>query len=247
MNPPRDAAVDGAIILAGGAGTRLRSVVSDVPKPMAQVCGRPFIEYLICQLGAVGIGNATILAGYMADSLSATLGERSHGVELAYSVESEPLGTGGALRNALATLTGDRWLVLNGDSLFDIALAELAARHEPGTPLTLSLANVADAARYGSVATDDDGTVTAFAEKSETPTSSWINAGVFVIERSVVESIASDRPVSLEREVLPALIGRGLRAERLDGYFIDIGIPDDYLRAQQECEVFERLVSAAPS
>jgi NDP-sugar pyrophosphorylase family protein len=240
-------AIDGALILAGGAGTRLRPLITDVPKPLASVCRRPFIEYLVCQLAAAGVTKATLLAGYMADELATTLGDTSHGVELAYSVESEPLGTGGALKNALPMLIGRRWLVLNGDSLFDISLSDLVARHREDAPVTLALANVADAARYGSVTTTFDGSVAGFAEKSEgTAANSWINAGVFVLERSVLEEIDSDRPISLEREVLPALIGRGLRAERFDGYFVDIGIPGDYLRAQQDCGVFERLVSAAP-
>jgi NDP-sugar pyrophosphorylase family protein len=239
--------IDGALILAGGAGTRLRPLISDVPKPMATVCDRPFVEYLICQLGAAGVSNTTLLVGYMADELRATLGDNLHGVALEYSFESEPLGTGGALRNALSSLAGDRWFVLNGDSFFDISLDALAASHRADAPLTLSLANVSDAGRYGSVTTAEDGSVTGFTEKAPTASSNgWINAGVFVVERSVLEGIANDRPVSLEREVLPALVGRGLRAERFGGYFVDIGIPDDYLRAQLECEVFERLVSAAP-
>jgi D-glycero-alpha-D-manno-heptose 1-phosphate guanylyltransferase len=221
--------------------------VSDVPKPLATVCGRPFAEYLIAQLAASGVARVTLLAGYMAEQLEAELGELSHGVELAYSVEANPLGTGGAMRNALEFLTGDRWLVLNGDSLFDIDLFELTAAHTPGTPATLALASVRDAGRYGCVSVDSGGSVTGFVEKSaESPADGWINAGVYVIERSAVEVIASDRPVSLEREVLPALIGRGLRARQFEGYFIDIGVPDDYLRAQQECSVFERLISAAP-
>jgi NDP-sugar pyrophosphorylase family protein len=240
------AGIDQAIILAGGAGTRLRPLISDVPKPLASVCGRPFIEYLVAQLAAAGVRKATLLTGHMADALEATLGSRSHGVHLEYSVESKPLGTGGALKNAETLLDGDRWLLLNGDSLFDISLLGLAANHPSDASVTVALAEVSDVGRYGAVTTDDDGTVTAFEEKSESGGMGWINAGVYVVSRAALAAIASDRAVSFEREILPALIGRGLRAQRLRGFFIDIGVPDDYWRAQRECGVFERLASATP-
>jgi NDP-sugar pyrophosphorylase family protein len=235
-------------VLAGGAGTRLRPVISDLPKPLAMVCGRPFIEYLICQVAAAGITRATLLTGYMSELLRETIGDMSHGVELEYSAESEPRGTGGALKLAEPLLAGDAWLLLNGDSLLDVSLNELVERHVAGSFATLALTRVEDARRYGGVTTADDGGVTAFREKSDATEAygAWVNAGVYVLERAVLKLIDSDRPVSFESEVLPALIGRGLRAERLDGYFIDIGIPDDYRRAQQECSVFERLASAVP-
>ena len=238
--------IEQAIILAGGAGTRLRPLVSEVPKPLASVCGRPFVEYLIAQVAAAGVRKVTLLTGYMADALRANLGGESHGVALEYSVESEPLGTGGALKNAEPLLEGDAWLMLNGDSLFDISLVELVANRSTDSPVTIALAEVSDTRRYGSVTADDDGSVIAFVEKSESAGNGWINAGVYVVSRSVLGSVANGRPVSFEREILPALIGRGLRAQRFGGFFIDIGIPDDYLRAQRECDVFDRLASARP-
>jgi NDP-sugar pyrophosphorylase family protein len=237
--------VNQALILAGGAGTRLRSVVSDRPKPMAEVGGRPFIEYLLAQVANAGIGEAILLVGYQAESFEDHLGDGERiGINVRYSREREPLGTGGAIRNAAPMLSGDRWLVLNGDSLFDISIPALIDRHVASDAVaTLALARVADAARYGSVTVAPDGSVTAFVEKSQVTATNYINGGVYMIERPVLHQIPADRPVSFEREVLPQLVGSGLHAEPFEGYFIDIGVPDDFARAQADAGFLARLVS----
>jgi D-glycero-alpha-D-manno-heptose 1-phosphate guanylyltransferase len=234
-----------ALILAGGAGTRLQSVVSDVPKPMARVRGRPFLEYLVAQVVRAGVEEVVLLVGYLGDVIERHFGDGARfGVRISYSREREPLGTGGALKLAEAQLIGDRWLVLNGDSIFDISLGELIARHiDHPAAATLALAHVPDSSRYGSVTVAADGTVTAFVEKSDTAAPDRINGGLYMIERSVLQRIPVDRPASFEREVLPQLVGRGLRGEQFDGYFIDIGVPADYARAGADAYVFDRLVS----
>ncbi len=235
-----------AIILAGGAGTRLRSLISDVPKSMAPVAGRPFLEYLLHQLRRDGFTRVVLCAGHLAPQLREhfELGLR-WGVEIEYSVEQEPLGTGGALRLALPMLLGDRWLVMNGDSLFDVSLAGLVATHrQASVPATLGLVRVEDAGRYGSIETAADGAVTAFVEKADAAGPGLVNGGLYVIERSTLELIPEGRPASLEREVLPRLVGRGLRGVVLDGFFIDIGVPHDYLRAER-AEAFRRLAQTA--
>jgi len=243
-----------AVVLAGGAGTRLRSMVADFPKPMAPVRGRPFLEYLVAQVAAAGMTDVVLCVGYGADVIADHFGDGTRfGVNIVYSREYAPLGTGGALKLAEERLTGDRWLVLNGDSLFDISLADLIARHmDHPAEATLALARVDDSRRYGTVTVAADGTVVAFAEKSETPTPDPINGGLYIIERTVLHRIPADRPVSFEREVLPGLLGArdelfgvGLRAEAFDGYFIDIGIPADFLRAQAAAEPFDRLAAAS--
>jgi NDP-sugar pyrophosphorylase family protein len=235
-----------AIILAGGAGTRLRPVVSDVPKPLAPVCGRPFIEYLIAQLAAAGIPRAVVLAGVMADRLRSTLGDQLLGVEIVYSVEPAPLGTAGALKHAETMLDGDRWLLLNGDSLVDIDLSALSDAHRPDAALaTMALVRVDDSRRFGGVSIARDGSVVSFVEKPNSSEATLINAGVYVIERRLLNEIPADAAVSLERAILPALIGRGLRGEAFSAYFVDIGVPEDYLRAQQACAVFDGLIRAA--
>jgi NDP-sugar pyrophosphorylase family protein len=232
-----------ALILAGGAGTRLRPLVSDLPKPLAPVAGRPFIDYLLLQLRANGINRAVVCAGYRADALMAHLGDGSAwGIELEFSVEDQPLGTGGALRLAAQHLAGDRCLVMNGDSLFDIPLPEFDAEHvRSGATFSIALATEGEASRYGSVAIDSGGWVTDFEEKSNREEPTLINAGLYMIERKELEQIPAARPVSLEREIMPALIGSGLRGQAFEGYFVDIGVPDDYLRAQSDHEVWERL------
>lgn len=237
-----------AIILCGGLGTRLRSVVSDAPKAMAEVAGRPFLEYLIAQLRANGIRHATLCAGYKADALAAHFGDGSAwGVELEYSVESEPRGTGGALKLAEPLLAGDSWLLMNGDSLFDISLHALVDEHARMPALvTIALARVADGRRYGSVTRAVDGSITAFAEKTDALTPGLINSGLYIIERPLLDLIPADRPVSLERDVITPLALRGpnvVRGAEFDGYFIDIGIPEDLARASAESEVFDRLAA----
>jgi len=240
--PPRQ-----ALILAGGAGTRLRSVVSEMPKPMAPVADRPFLEYVVAQVVAAGVPEIVLLVGYLAQSIERHFGAGERfGAHITYSCDIEPLGTGGALKHAEPLLEGDRWLVLNGDSLFDISLAELVARHlRHPAPATLAVARVADQTRYGSVTLAADGRVTAFAEKSGQTTPNHINGGLYMIERSALQRIPVDRPVSFEREVLPGLVGHGLRGEPFDGYFVDIGVPADYAKAQLDRAVFDRLISAS--
>ncbi len=241
-----------AVILAGGSGTRLWPLVSDVPKPMAPVDGHPFMEYLIHQLVTAGIAEVVVCAGYMAETLQAHFGDgRQWGVRLTYSIEPQALGTGGALKLAEPLLVGDRWLVMNGDSLFDISLADLAAAHfRFGGPITLALSRAGDPGRYGGVTHDLDGSISAFVEKGDATTGmsapDCINAGLYMIDRTTLAQIPADRPVSLEREVLPSFIGRGLSGALFEAaYFVDIGVPDDYRRAQLEREVFRRLRSPA--
>ncbi len=235
-----------ALILAGGAGTRLQPLVSDVPKPMAPIAGRPFLEYLVAQAARAGIAEIVMCVGYKAEAIEGHFGGGgAFGVRIRYSREHEALGTAGALKLAEALLVGDRWLVLNGDLLFDIPIVELIARHvESEAQATLALARASGLGRYGAVALAAGGSVTSFVEKPDISAPHFINGGLYMIERSTLHRIPADRPVSLEREVLPALVGGGLRGEPFDGYFVDIGVPADYLRAQSEAERFSLLISA---
>ncbi len=224
-----------AIILAGGQGTRLRPLVGDIPKPMAPVAGRPFLEYLLVQLRRAGIELITISAGYRAGDIEAHFGRGDRlGVRLEYSVEDEPLGTAGALKLAASRLAGDRWLALNGNSLLDIPLDNLGHAHTQARAiLTMALAHVDDAGRYGRVELAADGAVTSFAEKNDAGRPGLINGGVYVIERRALDGVPAGSFVSLERELLPSLLGHGLRGVAYDAFFIDIGVPDDYRRAQE--------------
>lgn len=223
------------VILAGGLGTRLRSVVSDVPKPLAPVAGRPFLAWLLDRLAAQGVRRVVLATGYLAERVEAMIGPRWAGMEVAYSVESEPLGTGGALVQAIARLQGQSLHVCNGDTYLHYALRELeqvTARH--GALAGMALASVADTGRYGAVSVDD-GRVLSFEEKGRTGPG-YINAGSYFLPRAGLEALCalgSAGAFSLETAFLHPLASTGRLAAAVDtSGFIDIGVPEDYAAAQ---------------
>jgi NDP-sugar pyrophosphorylase family protein len=221
-----------AVILAGGLGTRLREVVADRPKVLAEVNGRPFLSCLLDRLADVGIRRVVLCTGYMAELVCEAFGGRYRGMELLYSQEDTPLGTGGALRLALPLIDSDPVLVMNGDSFCDADLSDFAAHQYSRTArASLILVQTENVGRYGAVEVDGVGSVVSFMEKGSQSGEGMINAGIYLIPRQVIESISSGSPVSLERDVFPALIGKGLNAFHHYGRFIDIGIPSDYYSA----------------
>ena len=211
---------------------------------MALIHGRPFLEFLVGQLRTNGLDDIVICGGFMADAVREHFGDGERfGVTLTYSLESSPMGTAGALKLAEPYLVGERWLLMNGDSLFDIPLQELVDDHLRRPALvTIALARVADTGRYGRVTLDGDGVIAGFVEKTDIPTPGLINSGIYIIERPLLGLIPADRPVSLERDVIPALPAGSLRGVEFDSYFIDIGVPADYERAQTDTAVFEGLL-----
>jgi len=221
-----------AAVLAGGLGTRLREAVADKPKVLAQVNGRPFLAYLLDTLAGAGVRRAILCTGYLADQVRTAFGTEFGGVELLYSQEESPLGTGGALSLALPLLDSSPVLVLNGDSFCDADLALFARQHLAcGAAASLVLARVADVARYGAVETSGDGTITSFEEKGRRRGDGLINAGIYLLERFLIEGLPAGRALSLEKELFPGLIGHGLYGFAQGGKFIDIGIPADYYAA----------------
>ena len=227
MHLPRTAAV-----LAGGFGTRLRPAVGDRPKALARVAERPFIAFLLDQLEAASIRETILLTGHRGAQVRDELGVHHGSMRLRYSREAEPMGTGGAVRLALPMIEGETLLVLNGDSFCDADLDAFGRCHDPET-CSLLLAQVEDAGRFGQVHADEDGTVHGFAEKGATDGPAWINAGVYLLPRSIVKMIPANRAVSLEREVFPRLVREGqLRGYRQGGAFIDIGTPESYAMAE---------------
>lgn len=231
-DPTRCAQVE-AIVLVGGKGTRLQGVVSDRPKPMAPVAGRPFLEWLLLAVRRQGARRAILATGYMGNVVEAHFGDgRRWHMDIVYSREPSPLGTGGAARLALSHVRSERVLVLNGDSYCPFELKRLERTHENrGAAATLWLAPAADCRRYGSVAVDND-VITAFHEKPVTACAGLINAGIYLFERSVLGAIPEDKPVSLECDVLPTLIGR-LAAVMGNEPLLDIGTPESYESAEQ--------------
>jgi mannose-1-phosphate guanylyltransferase len=222
-----------ALILAGGEGTRLRPLTSTIPKPVVPLAGRPHIAYMLEWLRGHGVEEAVLACGFMAGEVREVLGDGDAlGMRLEYVEEPKPLGTGGALKYA-ENLLQERFLMLNGDVLTDIDLTAQLEQHEhTGASATLALVEVEDPSAYGLVRLDPAHAVQDFVEKPDSAEAPHlINAGVYVLERDVLEQIApAGTPSSIEREVFPRLIGRGLFGHLARGYWLDIGTPQRYLQ-----------------
>jgi len=221
-----------AVILAGGVGSRLRAAVSDRPKGLAEVNGRPFLAFLLDQLADAGLPRVVLCTGYLAGQIRAAFGGEHRGMQLAYSHEETPLGTGGALRLAVEAVADRTLLVLNGDSYCEVDLKAayrdfLRADRRP----TLVLSRQADTSRFGRVECDAGSRVAAFLEKGQQDGPGWINAGIYLVERPLVAAIPTGRAVSLERDVFPGWIPQGLRGFPSAGRFLDIGTPESYAQA----------------
>ncbi len=218
-----------AIILAGGMGTRLRGVIEDVPKPMAPVGGKPFLEYLLLQLKRWEITDVLLSVGYKKEAIKSFFGNGdSLGINIRYSEEDQPLGTGGALKKALSLIDDPCFIVMNGDSFFNIHFPDLVEFHAlKPRMITMSLARVKDRGRYGSVEINDDGAVTAF-QKDGSDTQGFINGGIYLMNRDISNYIP-DGPISLEGQILPLLQRDHLLYGKIfDAFFLDIGLPEDY-------------------
>jgi D-glycero-alpha-D-manno-heptose 1-phosphate guanylyltransferase len=220
-----------ALVLAGGRGTRLAAVVPELPKPMAPVCGRPFLELLLGALHGKGLQRAVLSLGYRAEVIVQHFGRRFRGLELDYVVEDQPLGTGGAIRLGLARCQGDAALVVNGDTLLDLELQALQARWLAVQRPILVGCRVPDTTRYGRLQVAG-GRLVGFAEKGQAGPG-WINSGHYVLPRGLLEDRGLPAAFSFENEVLtPGLGELAVEVFESAGDFIDIGIPEDYARAQ---------------
>ena len=222
-----------AVVLAGGRGTRLRSVVSDRPKVLAPVRGRPFLAHLLDRLDAARVWDVVLATGYQAEQIRAAFGGRHRGLRLHYSEEPQPLGTGGALARALPLATSDPVLVLNGDSLCAVDLDDLRRTHEDAAAAgTLVVTGVPDAGRYGSVEVGRDRRILHFREKEGSGIAGLVNAGVYLLSQRLLSSIPRNVALSLERDLLPGWIEVGLVAHVTDAPLLDIGTPEAYAAAQ---------------
>ena len=235
-----------AVVLVGGEGTRLRPLTSGTPKPIVPLVDRPFMTYMLDWLARHGVDDVILSCGFLADRVRDVLGDGSdRGVSLRYVEEPEPRGTAGALKYAEAFLA-ERFLMLNGDVLSDMDLSAQLAQHEAtGARGTLALVGVADPSAYGLVRIEEDRAVREFVEKppADQIDTNLISAGAYVLERSVLDLIAPDRNVSIEREIWPRLIGDGLYAfPHEDAYWLDIGTPATYLKGTSD--IIEGLVEA---
>lgn len=222
-----------AIILVGGRGTRLQSIVNDRPKPMAEVAGRPFLEWLLVALQVQGVRRVILCTGYRGEIVEKYFGDgKQWNLEIQYSQEPAPLGTAGAVRNALDLIEKKQFLVLNGDSYCRLDLKKLVNSHiKKKAAITMWLVNVDDSRRYGSVQIGTEGAVQAFQEKSSVQSSGLINAGIYLMEREIGEAIPVGQTYSLETDFFPRFVGRGLYAVVGEPPFIDIGTPESFAGA----------------
>lgn len=219
-----------AILLVGGFGTRLMPLTRTVPKPMLPIAGLPVTEHQLAMAKRAGITSLVLATSYLSDVFTPYFGDGSKwGMKLQYAVEEEPLGTGGAIRNAAQLLNNDESIVIfNGDILSSHDLSKQIAMHESlDADVTLHLTHVPDARAYGCVPVDEEGRVIAFLEKMEKPVANTINAGCYVFHPRVVQQIPPGKVVSIEREIFPDLVDRGQAIYGMvdDSYWIDIGTP----------------------
>lgn len=230
-----------AIILAGGFGTRLQTVVSDVPKSMALINGRPFLEYLFDYLIGQGIERVVLSVGYKREIISSHFGNRYRSLELDYAVEEEPMGTGGGIRFSFWRIKGSRAVVMNGDSIFRMDIQALLKAHiAKKADASLALRKLANTGRYGRVTLNRQRRITGFEEKNENAGPGLINAGVYVLEKTFLMDPQFRGKFSIEKDCFEKYFGIArMFGYPAEGYFLDIGIPEDFNKAQHEFAGFK--------
>jgi len=235
-----------AIVLAGGLGTRLRSVITDVPKPMAPVANRPFLDYILYYLKNQGITRVVLAVGYKWEVIRDYYKDSAaaFGLELDYSVEVEPLGTGGAIFKAAGHIIGDNFFIINGDTSFEVSLNELKTfALGRDADMALALKQIFNSNRYGSVEHTADGRVISFKEKDPDalPAASEINGGIYFMQKELIKRFTFPEKFSFETDFMQSNFSNlKAYAKTFDATFIDIGIPEDYYRAQK---IFENAIS----
>jgi len=222
------------IILAGGLGTRLASVVKDVPKPMAPVADKPFLDHILNALPLGHVNKIILAVGYKSDKVINYYGDNFEEIPIEYSLEDEPLGTGGGIGLALNHVTQDTALILNGDTFFDVNYEDFWQIHkDSNAPITLALKQMQSPDRYGTVLMEKN-TIVKFNEKVKDLSSGLINGGCYWVNRNILEVLPKAEKYSFEKDFLEVSVQKNYLAGYIsDGLFIDIGIPEDYERAQQ--------------
>ena len=234
MNRNINNRVNEAIILCGGFGTRLQSIVSDVPKPMADINGKPFLAFLLESLANQQIERVVLAVGYKSEYIEKFFGNYFHKMEIIYSKEDKPMGTGGAIKKALTRITNHTVFVLNGDTYFDIDFSTMANFHkEKNSDITIAVREVQEIGRYGSLFVDATNKIISFTEKSNS-SSGLISGGIYCMNKMFFFSYSEDK-FSIKKDFFEKKVSSSnFYAYKSDGYFVDIGIPEDYFRAQKE-------------
>ena len=225
-----------AIFLAGGLGTRLQPVVKDVPKPMADINGKPFLHYLIRFYAGQGISHIVLSVGYLHQTIRNYFGDRYADVRISYSVEKQSLGTGGAIAKAMGYTETEDIFVVNGDTFFEVNLKEISGFHrDKNTNLTIVVREVDEVSRYGSVMMDANSRISGFTEKNQSSGKGFINGGVYLINKTFFNRFQFPEKFSIEKDFFEKQVSHhSFYAKICHNYFIDIGIPEDYARAQNE-------------
>ncbi|HWF80184.1 MAG TPA: NDP-sugar synthase [Streptosporangiaceae bacterium] len=242
-----------AILLVGGQGTRLRPLTIGTPKPLLPTAGVPFLAHQIAKAARAGVDRIVMATAYRAEMFAEVFGDgAAFGLEIVYVHEAEPLGTGGGIRNAAASLRSgpeDPVVVLNGDVLsgHDLA-AQLDLHRKADAAVTLHLVQVPDPARFGCVPTDFDGRVTAFIEKTPKPVTCQINAGCYVFTRRFIDAMPPGIVLSVERDTFPGLIDADLTVMGYleSAYWLDVGTPEAYVRGSSDLVLGELASPAVP-
>lgn len=230
-----------AIILSGGFGLRLKGVIGDAPKPMAKIGGRPFLELLLKQLKRRGFSRLILSVGYRHEVIREHFGDRAFGMELIYSIETAPLGTGGALREAARHVCTKSALVMNGDSYTDVDLDRLARNHRSSSADVTVVVIPETRSDAGSVILDRNGKVITFSEKQVVPGSRYSSAGIYMLEMSLATTIPQSDKISLEEKLFPQWLADGKDVEGFifEGRCLDIGTPERFRKAQGLLEKIE--------
>tara|TARA_Y200000002_G_scaffold129710_1_gene106881 strand:+ start:211 stop:912 length:702 start_codon:yes stop_codon:yes gene_type:complete len=225
-----------AIILAGGFGTRLKEHVPNIPKPMAPINGRPFLDILLSNLSSYGITKVILSVGYLADYIQDYFGNKKYNIDISYNIESSPLGTGGAIFSCLHQCKNDHVFVLNGDTFINVNFSSLEKFWNKYKSPIIVTRKAASNSRYGLIKVDKN-IIKEFNSSAHSHQKCLINAGLYVLPRNLVLPFSKKKPFSFESEYLPSAINlTKFISYEIDSYFIDIGIPEDYQKAQTELE-----------
>lgn len=222
------------VILCGGLGTRLQSVLKDKPKPMADFNDRPFLDLLVAYVGRFGFRRFILCSGHKGVLIEEYFKNKADGKTYIISQETSPLGTAGAIKHAEPLINSDVFLAMNGDSFCEIDLTAFMNSHHSHKALaSVALAPMEDASDYGGVTLGKNEKIMQFDEKKNTPSSGWVNAGVYLFNKSILDRIPADKKVSLEQELFPSMAGDGLFGFTTQNRLLDIGTPERLERARQ--------------
>lgn len=219
------------VVLAGGFGTRLKSVVTDVPKPMAPINGKPFLEYLLQYLISNNVKHVVLSVGYKSEIIQNYFRDSYKNITITYSIEGKPLGTGGAIKKAIKYIKGDQFYILNGDTFFNISLN--AIKLERSTFIKIALKHVYNTTRYGFVVLDNKGKISKFLKKSN-KSFGKINAGIYLTRVNLFDNYKLSESFSFEKFLEENIKNLHAFGKVFDNYFIDIGVPEDYDKANKE-------------